>query len=170
MIDMKKLCVLAFLVLVSLAELKAQHNSITTFILVRHAEKSSDGTDDPDLTPEGKERAQRLTSLLQNTPADAVYSTRFKRTKNTIMPLAQKKNLEVRIYETVRPEVIDEWISKHAGGTVVVAGHSNTLPQILNLLIGKQEYQTLPETAYNNIFIVSVAERGKLAKVTLLNF
>ena len=49
--------------------------TITTFILTRHAEKGDDGTKDPDLTQAGNERAQSLVRLLKNTKVDAIYST-----------------------------------------------------------------------------------------------
>ena len=56
----------------------AQKNTLTTFILVRHAEKVMDGTKDPELKPEGTERAARLSIMLSTTPVDAIYSTNFK--------------------------------------------------------------------------------------------
>lgn len=144
--------------------------TITTFILVRHAEKASDGADDPDLKPEGFERAGKFAALFKNTSVDAVYSTRYKRTKHTVAPLAQQKGLEVQVYDAVKPEVIDALISKYAGGTVVIGGHSNTIPQIANLLTGKDEYKTFPDADYGNILIISLLERGKTAEVTWLNY
>ena len=151
-------------------EVSAQSGAITTFILVRHAEKGSDGTDDPDLKPEGMERAKRFAALMKNTSIQGVYSTKYKRTKNTVTHLAQEKGLEVQVYDAAKADVIDGLLSKHAGGTVVIAGHSNTIPQIANLLTGKEEYKTFPDTDYGNILIVSVLERGKVAKVTWLNY
>ena len=151
-------------------EVSAQSGAITTFILVRHAEKGSDGTDDPDLKPEGMERAKRFAALMKNTSIQGVYSTKYKRTKNTVTPLAQEKGFEVQVYDVAKADVIDGLLSKHAGGTVVIAGHSNTVPQIANLLTGKEEYKTFPDTDYGNILIVSVLERGKVAKVTWLNY
>ena len=148
----------------------AQTSAITTFILVRHAEKASDGTDDPDLKPEGLERAGKFAALLKNTSVDAVYSTRYKRTRNTVAPLAQQKGLDVQIYDAAKPEVIDAIIAKHAGGTVVIGGHSNTIPQIANLLTGKDEYKTFPDADYGNILIVSVIERGKTAELVWLSY
>ena len=167
---MKRTLLLLALAVFSLEEGLAQTKPITTFILVRHAEKASDGTDDPDLKPEGLERAGKFAALLENTPIDAVYSTRYKRTKNTVAPLAQKKALEVQVYEVMKPEVIDAIISKHAGKVVVIGGHSNTIPQIANLLTGKDEHKTFPDTAYGNILIIPVLERGKSAEVTWLNY
>lgn len=167
---MKKTFPFLVLCLLLTSEATAQSGAITTFILVRHAEKGSDGTDDPDLKPEGMERAKRFAALLKNTDIQGVYSTKYKRTKNTVTPLAQEKGLEVQIYDAAKADVIDGLLSKHAGGTVVIGGHSNTIPQIANLLTGKEDYKTFPDSDYGNILVVSVVERGKVAKVTLLNY
>src|SRR5688572_27557963 len=118
--------VISFLLVLVVASACAQKDqSITTFILLRHAEKGNDGTDDPNLTPEGLERSNRIVAMLKNTAVDAVYSTHYKRAKNTIAPLAQSKGLQVLSYEAHQPEVIEAMIKKHQGGTIVVCGHSN---------------------------------------------
>lgn len=167
---MKKSLLCFALVVAVLTEVVAQEKAITTFILVRHAEKGNDGTDDPDLKPEGHERAGRLAALLKHTAVSAVYATRYKRTKHTVAPLAQEKGLEVQVYDAAKPEVIEAMISRHAGGIVVIGGHSNTIPQIANLLTGKDDYKTFPDTDYGNILIIPVLERGKTARVTWLNY
>jgi broad specificity phosphatase PhoE len=167
---MKKTSLLFILLLFSTIHLSAQNNPvITTFILVRHAEKGTDG-DDPDLKPEGYNRAKQLAATLKNTTVDAVYSTRYKRTKNTVTPLALEKNLEVQVYENLKSAELDGLITKHKGGTILVGGHSNTIPQIANLLLGKETFKNFADTDYGNLLIISVVERGTTAKVTWLNY
>jgi len=148
----------------------AQKSTITTFILVRHAEKEADGTKDPELKPEGVERAMRLSALLSNTQVDAIYSTNFKRTKNTVLPFANAKGLSVQLYEALKESEIDTMLKKHSGGTVLISGHSNTVPWTANLLIGKQEYGDFSDDDYGNVFIISVVEKGKVVKVTALRY
>lgn len=143
---------------------------ITTFILLRHAEKGNDGTEDPDLNPEGIERARRLTQLLKETQINGIYTTNFKRTRNTVAPLASEKNLEVELYETYKDDEIEKILEKHPGGTVVICGHSNNIPWTANLLTGKEEFKDYEETAYGIMLIVSVVEKGKVAKVTRLEY
>lgn len=164
---MKKILLVLILAVIAF---QGSAQTITTFILVRHAEKGSDGTDDPDLKPEGLERAAKFAALFKNTSVDAVYSTRYKRTKNTVAPLAKQKGLDVQVYDAAKPEVIDAIITQYAGGTVVIGGHSNTIPQIANLLTGKDEYKTFPDADYGNILIISLLERGKTAEVTWLSY
>ncbi|MEO7989856.1 MAG: phosphoglycerate mutase family protein [Chryseolinea sp.] len=148
----------------------AQKNTITTFILVRHAEKAMDGTKDPELKPEGVDRATRLADMLSKTPVDAIYSTNFKRTKNTVLPFASARGLLVQNYEALEVREIESMLKKHVGGTILISGHSNTIPWIANLLIGKQEYGDFADDDYGNILIISVVEIGKVAKVTLLRY
>lgn len=144
--------------------------AITTFILTRHAEKGDDGTKDPDLSKLGNERAQALLRMLNKTKVDAIYSTRYKRTQNTVMPLAQAKGLAISAYEGLKMEEIDQILDRHLGGTIVISGHSNNIPSIVNYLTGKVEYQSFDDTEYNNLIVVTLIEKGKTTKVTWLNY
>jgi len=148
----------------------AQKTAITTFILVRHAEKVVDGTKDPELKPEGIERAKQLAAILRETKVDAIYSTDFKRTKNTVLPYATAKNLSVNVYEAFKETEIENMLKKHAGGTVLVSGHSNNIPWIANRLLGKEEYGDFADDDYGNILIISVVEKGNVVKITHLRY
>jgi len=144
--------------------------TITTFILTRHAEKGDDGTKDPDLTSVGMQRAQLLAKLLQETKVDAIFSTAYKRTQNTVAPLAKAKELSVNVYEPFKTEELDKILKQYGGGTVVICGHSNNIPAIANYLIGREDYKTFDDTDYDNLMMVTVVEKGKTAKVTRLNY
>jgi 2,3-bisphosphoglycerate-dependent phosphoglycerate mutase len=167
---MRKPSITILLILFSLTFSMAQHTAITTIILMRHAEKISDGTDDPDLKPEGVQRANRLAALLENTAIDAIYSTRFKRTKNTVAALAKEKGKDIQVYESLKADALQKLVAQYSGGTIVIAGHSNTVPAMVNALIGKEEYKTFDDTDYGNLFIVTVVGSGKAAKATLLHY
>jgi len=149
----------------------AQEKAITTFILIRHAEKDlSQSTNDPDLSAEGKARASRLTEVLKKAEIHSIYSTPFKRTQQTVEPLAAAKNLKVNGYQANKMEEIDNMINQQAGSTILLSGHSNTVPQILNYLIGEEKYKVLDDGDYGNIIIVSITERGKNAKVVWMRY
>lgn len=166
---MKKILVVLTLILLT-APVSFSQDKITTFILLRHAEKGSDDPKDPELKPEGVERANRVVKMLGKTSVDAIYSTTFKRTRNTVAPLAKEKGLEVFTYEAFKVQEIEKMLEKHAGGTVVISGHSNNIPWIANLLIGKEEFKDYEDSDYGNLLIVSVVEKGKVAKVTWLSY
>ncbi len=159
-----------FLLLLVLQNAVAQTTGITTFILVRHAEKTDDGTSDPGLTPAGVERAQRLAALLSDAEIDAVFSTQYKRTMRTVSPAASARALEVQFYQPGNPVFVDEVLAKYPGKTVLIGGHSNTIPQLVNALIGRDEYETFPDDAYGNILIVSVVQKGEVTKVLGLHY
>lgn len=166
---MKKILFLFCCVILLVSAVSAQEK-ITTVILIRHAEKVLDNSDDPELKPEGAERAARLADVLKHTTVDAIYATSFKRTRNTVTPLAKAKNLEVQVYDPKKADEIDAMVKKHAGGTIVVCGHSNTVPRMANRLIGKEQFAEFEETVYNNLVIISMAEPGKATKVTWLTY
>ncbi|WP_276374216.1 phosphoglycerate mutase family protein [Chryseolinea sp. H1M3-3] len=147
-----------------------ENDQITTFILLRHAEKGNDGTEDPDLSLPGIERAERLKLLLRETEINGIYATQFKRTKNTVAPLALAKNLDIQSYESFKAEEIEKMLDKHQGGTVVICGHSNNIPWTANLLLGKETYKDYTENEYGIMLILSVVKKGKVAKVTRLDW
>jgi broad specificity phosphatase PhoE len=165
---MKKILFTAVFLCVTL--LAFSQEKITTFILVRHAEKDlTQSTNDPDLSAEGKARAAKLAEVLKQTDVTAIYSTPYKRTQQTVALLATEKSLSVQGYKA-KNEDVDAMLTQHAGGTIVVAGHSNTVPQFVNYLLGEEKYKILDDGDYGNLIVVSVTTRGKDAKVTWLKF
>lgn len=162
--------ILGILVLViQLHDVVAQ-TTVTTFILIRHAEKVPDDSEDPVLLPEGEARAKKLVSVLEKTKIDAIYSTRFKRAMSTVSPLATSKGLDIKVYESFKEAPIEEILKKHTGGTIVISGHSNSIPWIANLLTSKNEFDDFSDDDYGNILIVDVVTKGKVAKVTRLRY
>lgn len=147
----------------------AQKDPLTTFILVRHAEKASDGTSNPGLTENGKNRAKRLAQLFANTSFSAIYSSPYQRTVNTALPLATRLNMEIQEYNPGSKNYLNEISSKNIGGTVLISGHSNTVPPAVNQLIGEQKFDQLQEDEYDKIFIVTISDLGK-GTVTVLTY
>jgi len=143
--------------------------TLTTFILVRHAEKQDDGSKDPDLTEAGLQRAQDLVALLIETQVDAIYSTSFRRTVNTVLPLAEAKGLEIESYEAMKAEAMDSLLLTNRGKTVVVSGHSNTTPWMANYFLGREAFEDFKDSDYDNVLVVTIAEKGQ-AKVTRLTY
>ncbi len=136
----------------------AQQNSdITTFILVRHAEKVDD-SEDPDLSEDGYERAERLAEMFQNVPFDAIYSTARTRTMETVRLIADVNHKSINEYDAGEPgEVVNQWIENHAGETVLVSGHSNTIPHFANALLGEEFYkEVFEETDYGNLLVITI--------------
>lgn len=165
-----KFILVGILCLVAFATLQAQEKSITTFILVRHAEKVADGSKDPELNEQGKARAERLADMLYKQSVAAIYSTNYKRTRNTVDPLSKKLGIEVQSYEPFKEDVIVKMIEQHKGKTIVLVGHSNNIPWIANLLLGKKEFGDYDESYYENMLIVNVAEKGVYATTLQIKY
>ncbi len=139
---------------------EAQDKQVTTFILVRHAEKVADGSKDPELSEIGKARALRLANMLKKQPIAAIYSTNYKRTMNTVKPLADQLGQTILQYEPFKDEEMVKMVNEHKGKTVLIVGHSNNIPWIANTLLGKKEFGDYDESYYENVLIVNVIEKG----------
>ncbi len=143
------------------------HDTATTFILLRHAETTGIGSD-PDLSAVGMARVEALRKALSLVPLEAVYSTDYKRTKQTAQPVADDKFLNVNAYTgTNLSPFVDGLLAAYHGKTVMVVGHSNTTPSLLNVLVGANVYSTFPDTEYDNLFVVTVFEKGRAMVVRL---
>src|SRR5215475_8166541 len=106
---------------------------VSTIILVRHAEKAGPEGDVP-LSDAGHVRAEELARVLGGAGVTAVYDTQFARTQQTAAPLAAALHLTPMHVQTgpdYAKTVVHDIDHKHAGGTVVVVSHSNTIPDVL---------------------------------------
>jgi broad specificity phosphatase PhoE len=136
---------------------------LTTFLLVRHAEKAADGTNDPPLTESGKLRAQGLANLLQATDIEAIYATSYQRNQQTVQPLATALSLPIQTYDPNQDavEFLTQVMADQAGRVVLICGHSNTLPNLLNALVGQEMYQDLADQRYDDLFLCTTSALGQ---------
>lgn len=136
----------------------------TTFILMRHAEKDTTAQGstmmqaDPPLSADGKVRAARIPEVLKAYTPDMIYSTNYVRTKSTVTPLSAKTGKEIQVYDPRNLKAFAEELLKMEGKTVVIAGHSNSTPTLVNLLIKENKYQNLDESVYDTYWIVTVKD------------
>lgn len=141
-----------------------------TIYVVRHAEKavvpaSADRmmASDPPLSTAGEQRAEALKSLLANNNIREIYSTPYKRTVATVTPLSNATGVAIVNYSP-RPDSTNAMISRVLAGkkgNVVIAGHSNTVDDIVNGIAGKSVIGgDLPDSVYNALFILRVKGRN----------
>lgn len=144
----------------------AEESTVTTVLVVRHAEKQLD-VDDPGLTFAGEERSHRLRDMALKAGVTAAFASQYRRTQETVEPLASALRLEVGIVDASNSAALAAKIlSEHRGGVVVVAGHSNTVPGIVAAL-GAPEPDPIDESQYGNLFVVSVPESGSATALRL---
>lgn len=134
----------------------------TTILLVRHAEKEGAGRD-PVLSKKGSERADNLRKKLSGYSIKEIYSTPFKRTLNTAKPTADALGIEIKEYMPQKDmsQFLDSIIEENRGHTVLIVGHSNTTPILVNQLIGEDKLTALNEDDYGDLFIVTVSKTGE---------
>lgn len=143
--------------------------------VVRHAERADSApaagqamtapANDPPLSAAGHARAARLAAMLRSADIWQVLATEFQRTRQTGAPLAKALNLEVTTSPAREPDALLARI-REAKGNVLVVGHSNTVPELLKRL-GVKDPITIPESEYDNLFIVTRPASGEPILVRL---
>jgi phosphohistidine phosphatase SixA len=148
----------AFLIVVSLAATAAAQQTV---FVVRHAERADTAAGaaptmaaDPELSDAGRARAESLAAALKDAKVVAIFATEFKRTQATAAPLAKALGLQVTTISSKEPAKLIEAV-KTAGGSVLVVGHSNTVPAIVKDL-GVAAPITVGDAEYDNLFVVTI--------------
>jgi 2,3-bisphosphoglycerate-dependent phosphoglycerate mutase len=143
---------------------------LTTVIIVRHAEKNIEPNNpDPDLSAAGQARAQELVRMFGAAGVNAIYATQYKRTQQTVKPLADNLGLPVTIVDAKKTQdLVNEILTAHRGQTVFVSGHNNTVPEIAGAL-GGGNFPVIPENEFDNMFVVTIYKFGH-AKVVKIKY
>ncbi|HEU4768140.1 MAG TPA: phosphoglycerate mutase family protein [Pyrinomonadaceae bacterium] len=151
-----------------------------TVYLIRHAERADEPRQDPPLTEKGTLRSQELARVLGNANIKAIITSQFARTKLTAEPIAKKLNVAVTpislslspsnprmIAEQSTAEVTNK-ILERGGESVLVIGHSNSIPDVIKML-GGDVTPVIDEKKFDDLFVVTVYAKGK-AKVAQLKY
>lgn len=151
-----------------------------TVYLVRHAERADEPRQDPPLNEKGTLRSQELARFLGQANIKAIFTSQFLRTRQTAEPLAKQANVAVTpislslnpsnprmISEQSTTEVTNK-ILERAGESVLVIGHSNSIPDVIKML-GGDVSPVIDEKKYDDLFVVTVYAKGR-AKVAHLKY
>ena len=133
-----------------------------TFIVVRHAEQVVDDSRDPPLSKRGVARAKALARRLAGAPLVAAYATPFRRTQQTAQPAAVRHRIAITNYDAAMPpaDFVAGLRARHARGTVLVVGHSNTVPEIVVGLCSCR-IRALGEEDYDAIYTIRIGRDGR---------
>lgn len=104
--------------------------------VVRHLHTPKD-VKDPDLTPLGRDYALRLRDWLAQKPPTAIFVSNTKRAKQTAAPTAERYRVIPIVYDPSDTKGLLASIRQQRG-TVLVVGHSNTVPDIVAGLGGER--------------------------------
>jgi len=129
--------------------------------VVRHAEKES-GVDDPGLTPAGVARAEALAGVCARAGVVAVYTTEYRRTRETGAPAAARVGTVVDAsFPAGEEERLAAHVRRaHVGERVLVVGHSNTVGRVVAGL-GAGRPADLGEGEYDRLFVVTLHADGR---------
>lgn len=142
-----------------------------TIVLVRHTEKdlSNPNNPDPELSPEGRERAQRLMKIAKKYKPHEIFATDYKRTRQTAEPIAKLRGKEIQTYDAGKPADLVAKIMASTTDHYLIVGHSNTIPGLANLLAKKEIFRNLLDTEHGVIWVIRL-KNGVLRKVEILPY
>lgn len=149
---------------VGFAELKvvSTSRSITTIILIRHAERDNFFN----ITSQGRERAEALVNAVKDFGIKAIYSPDLGRNLDTVRPLANHLKIDItltpRITRSTVDKIINEITTKHAGEVVLLVGNGSGNLRSLHHRIGGQGDG--PDQ-YGELFIYTFPDRGPVTVV-----
>jgi phosphohistidine phosphatase SixA len=130
--------------------------------IVRHAEKQPIPEDAPEaerknppLSQAGQLRALGLVEDIPVREIEAVYVTDTKRCRDTASAVLAVKGLGPIIYPAKDVLGLAERIRKRRGQSVLVVGHSNTIPPLIAEL-GVETPVLIPESQYGDLWVVTL--------------
>jgi broad specificity phosphatase PhoE len=136
-----------------------------TVILVRHAEAAAEPRPDPPLTDAGRVRAVQLARALESAGVGSAIVTQFRRTRETAEALLTSRGMTPVTVETggglaAHVEAVAAAVrARPDGETVLVVGHSNTIPAIIAAL-GGPTLPTLCEREHAPLFVLTLPAGG----------
>lgn len=140
----------------------------TVVLLVRHAERAP-GSGDPPISELGQVRAVALAEIGKGAGVQVIITTQFQRTKQTAAVLAQALGITPVVVSTqseasAHVSEVAAAVRQHAGKTILVVGHSNTVPAIVAAL-GGPKVADFCEQEYDNLFTMVLETEGGVRTV-----
>jgi len=162
--------------------------STTVILVIRHAERNDMQSCSPATVKERPNpqlalvdgesvRAQALAHVGGEDSITAIYASEFCRTQHTVQPLANQLGLTVNVVDQFEADgttvnvdnLIDQIWTNNRGQVVLVAGHTSTVPVIIEELSGISIAE-IDETEFDNLFVVVVPRWWGRTKVVRLKY
>jgi len=133
-------------------------DTVTTVILIRHADRDLPpaGTPDipgPSLNDKGMARSRTLVHVLSTAGIQAVYTSLYARAKMTAKPFLARHPGLPTVRLSAATELKDHILTHRAGQTVLVVGHSDTVPALIALL-GGPSLPIIDDCEFDNLFVL----------------
>ena len=162
--------------------------STTVILVVRHAERNDlescspgtvKGRPNPTLalTAGVSARAQALAHVGGEDSIAAIYASEFCRTQQTVQPLATQLGLTVNVVDQFEADgttvnvdgLIEQIWANNRGQVILVAGHTSSVPVIIEELSGIS-IAAIDETDFDNLYVVVVPRWWGRTKVVRLKY
>lgn len=166
------------LIIITCAVLIFWLRSTTVVLVIRHAERNDTASCSPPeagppLSEAGQTRAQVLTHVAGEASVAMIYASEFCRTQQTVQPLATQLGLAVTVVDQVAPDgtadvdaLIAQVWANSKGKVALIAGHTNTVPVIIEKL-GGGTIPPIGESEFDNLYVVIIPRWGKTKVVHL---
>ena len=135
-----------------------------TFYVMRHLQKASATDPDPPLSAEGRANAERVYALVEANPPSAIYASPTRRAMETAAPLAARLGLTTKTYDPRDTPGLAARVQAETG-SVLIVGHSNTVPGIVAALGGTRPAD-LTEEDYGDVWVIA-RDSGATVKKSL---
>lgn len=164
---LKNIFIVCMLIQTYKSDVFAQTDDVFTIYLVRHSEKdySSENALDLPLSACGEQRSQDLSNFLNDIHLDAVYSTDYTRTRNTALPTAIAKDIDISLYDTQNLNSFSTHLLTNKQDALVV-GHSYSIGVLAGLLTN-ENIGDIDLDIYNRIYQLVIC--GDSRKINLFN-
>jgi broad specificity phosphatase PhoE len=142
-----------------------QHGATTTMVVLATAGEKQPGTiDDPPISEEGEQRAQRLAQMFGVAGGagrlDAIYVSNERRAQQTVAPLVERLHAAPVLYDSQGAQAAASGLlHMHAGQNVLVVGSAVDVGVFLRELAGVTAAPAAEEQP-NVIYVVSVPTFG----------
>lgn len=137
----------------------APESSVTQIYILRHTEKTDADSEDPELSDTGIARARYWQTVLQHVEIDRIFTTDFTRNIQTAKILSGDSGIELEYYYPLSFDVL-KFLNTIRGQQVLIIGHSNTIPDMINRLIGETRYPPMSHLDYDQLFMITIGEGG----------
>lgn len=126
----------------------------TVVVLARHADRLP-GQKADELAAPGVARSQELARVLQKAGVSAIIHSDTQRAAQTAAPLAAATGIAPSVIPAKDFAAIAAEVRRHPGETILVIGHSNTVPAVIATL-GGPELPDLGDTEFDDLFVLAV--------------
>lgn len=145
---------------------KESLSNVTQIYILRHAEKASVTEENPSLSEYGIKHANYWKKVLQYIKFDRVFTTEFIRNVKTAEILSSNLSITPETYYPMSFDIV-KFINEIQGQKILIIGHSNTIPDMINRIINETKYPPMSHKNYNLLYLITINENGDTSSSAL---